>query len=58
MAEDWNRPYTRRQAAFPMAGMDASAKYWPPVGRVDNVHGDRHVVCTCPPIEAYQEAAE
>jgi glycine dehydrogenase len=58
MADDWSRPYSRRQAAFPLPGMDTASKYWPPVGRVDNVHGDRHVVCTCPPIEAYQEAAE
>jgi glycine dehydrogenase len=34
------------------------AKYWPPVGRVDNVYGDRHLVCTGPPLEAYQAAAE
>ncbi len=33
-------------------------KYWPPVGRIDNVEGDRNLVCTCPPMEAYQEAAE
>ena len=33
-------------------------KYWPPVGRVDNVYGDRHLVCSCPPMEAYSEAAE
>jgi glycine dehydrogenase len=57
MAESWDRPYSRREAAYPLAGMGA-AKYWPPVSRVDNVYGDRHVVCTCPPIEAYQDAAE
>jgi glycine dehydrogenase len=33
-------------------------KYWPPVGRIDNVAGDRNLVCTCPPMEAYQQAAE
>ncbi len=33
-------------------------KFWPSVGRIDNVHGDRNLVCTCPPMEAYQEAAE
>jgi len=53
----WDRPYPRRAGAFPMPGMEA-AKYWPPVSRIDNVHGDRHLICTCPPIEAYQDAAE
>lgn len=57
LADIWERPYSRRQAAFPLPGMEAS-KYWPPVSRIDNVHGDRHVICTCPPIEAYQDAAE
>ncbi len=57
LADVWDRPYSRRQAAFPLPGMEAS-KYWPPVSRIDNVHGDRHVICTCPPIEAYQDAAE
>lgn len=57
LADAWDRPYSRRQAAFPLPGMEAS-KYWPPVSRIDNVHGDRHVICTCPPIEAYQDAAE
>ncbi|HEY9566842.1 MAG TPA: aminomethyl-transferring glycine dehydrogenase, partial [Thalassobaculum sp.] len=57
LAETWDRPYPRRQGAFPAPGMEAS-KYWPPVSRIDNVYGDRNLVCTCPPIEAYQEAAE
>ncbi len=52
MAETWNHPYTREQAAFPLPGLRAD-KYWPPVGRVDNVYGDRHVVCSCPPMEHY-----
>ncbi|MBU1176093.1 MAG: aminomethyl-transferring glycine dehydrogenase subunit GcvPB, partial [Alphaproteobacteria bacterium] len=54
---DWDRPYTREQACFPPGAYRAD-KYWPPVNRVDNVYGDRHLVCTCPPMEAYQEAAE
>ncbi len=54
---DWTRPYSR-EAAFTPLGGDPSDKYWPPVARVDNVYGDRHVVCTCPPIEDYAEAAE
>ena len=53
MADDWAHPYPRRQAAFPLGtGDGAGAKYWPPVSRVDNVAGDRNLVCACPPIEA------
>ncbi|MBM3564970.1 MAG: glycine dehydrogenase (aminomethyl-transferring), partial [Alphaproteobacteria bacterium] len=53
----WPHPYSRETAAFPVPSLKAG-KYWPPVARVDNVHGDRHVVCTCPPIEDYEKAAE
>ena len=53
----WDRPYTREQGCFPPGAFRVD-KYWPPVGRVDNVHGDRHLICTCPPVEAYAEAAE
>ncbi len=54
---DWDRPYTREQGCYP-AGAFRVDKYWPPVNRVDNAYGDRHLVCTCPPLEEYQEAAE
>jgi glycine dehydrogenase len=54
---DWDRPYGKEQAFFP-APWVREDKYWPPVGRVDNAYGDRHLVCACPPMEAYQEAAE
>ncbi|HUF87730.1 MAG TPA: aminomethyl-transferring glycine dehydrogenase [Thermohalobaculum sp.] len=54
---EWDRPYTREDACFPPGAFRVD-KYWPPVNRVDNVYGDRHLVCTCPPIEAYQDAAE
>ena len=54
---DWDRPYTREEGCYP-AGAFRVDKYWPPVNRVDNVWGDRHLVCTCPPLEAYAEAAE
>jgi glycine dehydrogenase len=54
---DWTRPYSREAAFFPLPWVKDD-KYWPPVGRVDNVYGDRHLVCTCPPIEDYQQAAE
>ena len=51
---DWERPYSREAACFP-AGAFRVDKYWPPVNRVDNVYGDRHLVCTCPPIESYSK---
>ena len=49
---EWNYPYSREQAAFPAPWLRAH-KYWPPVGRVDNAYGDRHLVCSCPPVDAY-----
>ncbi len=57
LVRDWDRPYSREQGCFP-AGAFRVDKYWPPVGRVDNAHGDRNLICTCPPLEAYAEAAE
>ncbi|MFO0845746.1 MAG: aminomethyl-transferring glycine dehydrogenase [Gemmataceae bacterium] len=53
-SDEWKHPYPRQQAAFPLAWVAAS-KYWPPVKRVDNAHGDRNLVCTCAPLEAYAE---
>ena len=53
----WSKPYTKEEAFFPLHALRED-KYWPPVGRIDNVHGDRHLVCTCPPMENYREAAE
>jgi glycine cleavage system P protein (glycine dehydrogenase) len=53
----WTHPYTREHAAFPMKGQRES-KYWPPVRRADNVHGDRNLVCSCPPVESYATSAE
>jgi glycine dehydrogenase len=47
--DDWSRPYPREQAAFPIPWVRAH-KYWPPVGRIDNAYGDRHLVCSCPPL--------
>ena len=55
--EAWTHAYTRDQAAFPLPWVQA-AKYWPPVKRVDNVYGDRNLVCTCAPLESYAQAAE
>jgi glycine dehydrogenase len=56
-ADSWTHPYTRRQAAFPdgsSAGFDGRLKVWPAVARIDNVYGDRHLMCTCPPLSAYE----
>jgi glycine dehydrogenase len=55
--EAWARAYSRAEGCFP-AGASRSDKYWCPVGRVDNVYGDRNLVCSCPPIEDYAQAAE
>ncbi|MBO6541151.1 MAG: aminomethyl-transferring glycine dehydrogenase [Rhizobiaceae bacterium] len=52
LADDWSHPYSRQVAAYPNADPVEAAKYWPPVSRIDNVAGDRNLVCTCPPIEA------
>jgi glycine dehydrogenase len=51
-ADTWNRPYSRERAAFPTPGL-RQRKVWPTVGRIDNAYGDRNLMCTCPPIEAY-----
>jgi glycine dehydrogenase len=57
LVAEWDRPYSREQGCFPPGAFRVD-KYWPPVGRVDNVYGDRHLVCTCPPLSDYAEAAE
>jgi glycine dehydrogenase len=54
-ASEWNHPYTREEAAFPLPFVGDN-KFWPSVGRVNNSHGDRHLICTCPPIEEYMTA--
>ncbi len=51
-ADKWERPYSREQAAYPAPWL-REHKYWPPVGRVDNVYGDRNLVCTCPTVEEF-----
>jgi glycine dehydrogenase len=55
VVDKWEHPYSREQAAFPTPWTREN-KFWPSVGRVDNVYGDRHVVCTCLPVEAYTDA--
>jgi glycine dehydrogenase len=57
VADHWDKPYGRELAAYPVASLRAG-KYWPPVRRIDGAHGDRNLVCACPPIEAYAEGAD
>ncbi len=57
LMDEWQRPYPRERAFFPLPYIRHD-KYWPPVARVDNVFGDRNLVCSCPPMEDYMEAAE
>jgi len=51
-SSDWKHSYSREQAAFP-AEWTHARKFWPAVGRINNAQGDRHLVCTCPPVESY-----
>ena len=53
-ADIWPHPYTREQAVYPRPFVRAN-KFWPAVGRIDDAHGDRNLICACPPIEAYQD---
>ncbi len=54
-ADDWHFPYPRQKAAYPLPYLRDGSKFWAAVARVDNAHGDRHLVCTCPPIEVYED---
>jgi len=53
-ADDWRHAYSREQAAYPLPFVRA-AKFWPSVGRIDNAYGDRNLMCSCPPVEAFAE---
>jgi glycine dehydrogenase len=53
-SENWDHPYTREQAVFP-AAWTREHKFWPAVGRIDNVYGDRNLFCSCPPVEDLQD---
>ena len=55
IAGEWTHPYSRELAAYPVASLRGN-KYWSPVGRVDNVYGDRNLVCACPPLSDYEQA--
>jgi len=52
--DEWKRPYTRHTAAYPMGEQTAAEKYWPPVSRIDNVYGDKNLICSCPPMSSYE----
>lgn len=56
MADEWHYPYSRERAAYPLSWL-RTAKFWPVVARVDSSYGDRNLMCACPPMEDYQEAA-
>ncbi|MDR1999874.1 MAG: aminomethyl-transferring glycine dehydrogenase, partial [Frankiaceae bacterium] len=56
IADDWERPYSRMVGGYPAGRVDG--KYWPPVRRIDQAAGDRNLICTCPPIDAYAEPTE
>jgi glycine dehydrogenase len=53
LGDEWPHPYSRQDAAYPTPSLRAN-KYWPPVGRVDNVYGDRNLICSCPPMSSYE----
>jgi glycine dehydrogenase len=55
LAADWRHAYARDEAAYPLASLRRGARYWPPVSRIDNVHGDRNLVCSCPPLADYAD---
>ena len=52
MTDDWNKPYSRQKAAFPLSWVSEN-KFWPSVGKIDNAYGDRNLVCSCEPMESY-----
>ena len=56
-ADAWPHPYSRERAAFPLPFVRAN-KFWPSVGRIDNPYGDRHLVCVCPPVDAYEKRGD
>ena len=53
---NWNHSYSREKAVYPLSWIK-DAKFWPSVSRVDNAHGDRNLICACPPIESYENLA-
>ena len=57
IAGDWNKPYSREKAVYPLPYI-AETKFWPSVGRIDNAYGDRNLICTCPDVASYEQEAE
>jgi len=57
IVDEWDRAYGREAAAYPVAGLRRD-KYWVPVSRIDNAYGDRHIICACPPMEAYLDGMD
>jgi glycine dehydrogenase len=57
LANEWHHDYTREQAAYPLPSL-LQNKYWPPVARVDNAWGDRHLICSCPPVSEYADSEQ
>uniref|UniRef100_A0A8C4WNF9 glycine dehydrogenase (aminomethyl-transferring) n=1 Tax=Gopherus evgoodei TaxID=1825980 RepID=A0A8C4WNF9_9SAUR len=51
---NWDRPYSREVAAFPLPFVKPESKFWPTIARIDDIYGDQHLVCTCPPMEVYE----
>jgi glycine dehydrogenase len=54
LEDEWTKPYSKREAFYPMDNI-RDDKYWPPIGRIDNVHGDKNLFCNCLPVEEYTE---
>jgi glycine dehydrogenase len=54
ISSDWKHGYSREKAAFPLPYVKSRGKFWPTVGRIDNVYGDLNLVCTCPDINSYE----
>ncbi|MEP2510993.1 MAG: glycine dehydrogenase (aminomethyl-transferring), partial [Reichenbachiella sp.] len=57
LADEWNHGYSRSEAAYPLDYLRRN-KFWPSVGRVDNAYGDRHLFCSCIPVEEFEEVVE
>ena len=55
LADETQLPYSKLTACHPDKEVDLSAKYWPPIGRVDNVYGDKNLICSCPSMDAYED---
>ncbi|XP_043917013.1 glycine dehydrogenase (decarboxylating), mitochondrial isoform X2 [Protopterus annectens] len=53
-SSSWDHPYSREVAAFPLPFVKPETKFWPTISRIDDIYGDQHLVCTCPPVEAYE----